>query len=123
MPFDVVNGSVTFQEYINSVLREYLDSLCIVNLDNIVIYSIDPAQYTNDVRAVLKRLLKYGLFVKLEKYIFRVKERSFWGFCLQLRELKWSLVECLLLQNSTSPQLSEKFKYSSGLPISTNASL
>ena len=112
MPFGVVNGPATFQGYINSVLREYLDRLCIAYLDDILIYSVDPAQHTNDVRVVLKRLLKYGLFVKLEKCVFRVKEISFWGSCLRLTESKWSLVECLLLQNGLNLQLLEKFKYS-----------
>lgn len=70
MPFGVVNGPATFQGYINSVLREYLDRFCIAYLDDILIYSVDPSQHTNDVRAVLKRLLKHGLFVKLENVYF-----------------------------------------------------
>ncbi len=88
MPFGVVNGPATFQGYINSVLREYLDRLCIAYLDDILIYSVDPAQHTNDVRAVLKRLLKHGLFVKLEKCVFRVKEISFLGFLLTTEGVK-----------------------------------
>ena len=88
MPFGVVNGPATFQGYINSVLREYLDRLCIAYLDDILIYSVDPAQHTNDIRAVLKRLLKHGLFVKLEKCVFRVKEISFLGFLLTTEAVK-----------------------------------
>lgn len=49
MPFGLVNGPATFQGYINSVLRKYLDRLCIAYLDDILIYSVDPAQHTNDV--------------------------------------------------------------------------
>lgn len=88
MPFGVVNSPATFQEYINSVLREYLDRLCIAYLDDIFIYSVDPAQHTNDVQAVLKRLLKHGLFVKLEKCVYHVKEISFLGFLLTTEEVK-----------------------------------
>ena len=53
MSFGVVNGLATFQGYINSVLREYLDRLYIAYSDDILIYSVDPGQHTNDVRAVL----------------------------------------------------------------------
>ncbi len=82
MPFGVVNGPATFQGYINSVLQEYLDRLCIAYWDDILIYSLDFSQYTNDVQAVLKRPLKYRLFVKLEKYVFSLEEISFLGFLL-----------------------------------------
>ena len=88
MPFGVVNGPVIFQGYINSVLREYLGRLCIAYLDNIFIYSVDPAQHTNDIRAVLKRLLKYEIFVKLEKSVFCVMEISFLGFLLTTKRVK-----------------------------------
>ncbi len=74
MPFGIVNGPATFQGYINSVLREYLDRLCISYLNDILVYSLDLMQHTNDVRAVLKRLLKHGLFLKLEKCVFRMEE-------------------------------------------------
>lgn len=54
MPFDIVNGSTTFQRYINSLLQEYLDRLYIFYLDDILINFVDFAQYINNVRAVLK---------------------------------------------------------------------
>ncbi len=85
MPFGVVNGPATFQGYINSVLREYLDRLCIAYLDDILVYSLDLTQNKNDFRAVLKRLLKHRLFVKLEKYIFCVEEISFLGSLLTIK--------------------------------------
>lgn len=72
MPFGVVNCPVTFQGYINSVLHRYLDLYCIVYLDNIFIYSEDLKTNVIHVRKIQKRLLKQGLFVKLEKYVFEV---------------------------------------------------
>lgn len=65
-----------------------MDRLCIAYLDDILIYSVDPTQHTNDVQAVLKRLLKHGLFVKLEKCVFRVKEILFLGFLLTTEGVK-----------------------------------
>ena len=88
MPFEVVNGQATFQGYINSVLREYLDILCIAYLNDILIYSVDPSKHIEAVRQVLKSLLKHGLFVKLEKYVFSVTEISFLGFILTTEGVK-----------------------------------
>lgn len=82
MPFGVVNGPATFQGYINSALRDYLDLFCIAYLDDILIYSENAKTHTQDVRRVLERLLKHGLFVKLEKCVFGVSEISFLGFVL-----------------------------------------
>lgn len=59
------------------MLREYLDNLYIAYLDDIFIYFVDLIQYTNNVRTVFKRFLKYGLFVKLEKYVFYIKKNHF----------------------------------------------
>ena len=77
-----------FRGYINSVLREYHDRLCIAYLDAFLVYSLDLTQNTNNVRAVLKRLLKYELFVKLEKCIFLLEEISFLKFTLTTKEVR-----------------------------------
>ncbi len=65
MPFGVVNSPATFQRYIHCILWEYLDRLCIAYLNNILVYCMDLTQNTDDVREVLKRLLKDVLLVKL----------------------------------------------------------
>ncbi len=86
MFFGVINSSAIFQGYINSILQKYLDKLCIAYLDDIFVYFVDPTQYTNNDRAVLKLLLKYELFVNLEKCVLYVKRYHFWNSCLQMKE-------------------------------------
>lgn len=49
---------------------------------------MDLAQHINDVQAVLKCLLKHGLFVKLKKCVFCVKEILFLGFLLIIEKVK-----------------------------------
>ena len=88
MPFSVVNGSATFQGYINLILREYLDLLCIAYLDDILIYLVDPTNYSENVQKVLKRFLKHGFFVKLEKCVFSMPEISFLGFIFTMEGVK-----------------------------------
>ncbi len=88
MPFGVVNGPAIFQKYINSVLYDYLDLTCIVYLDDILIYSQNAKTDAQDVRKLLKRLLKHGLFVKLKKCVFGVLEIDFLGFILPIEGVK-----------------------------------
>lgn len=89
MPFGVVNGSATFQRYIlilcyASIWIDYALLIWMI----FFIYSVDPADHINDVRAILKRLLKYELFVKLKKCVFHMKEISFLGFLLTTERVK-----------------------------------
>ena len=77
MPFSLTNVPASFQSYIHEVLHEYLDIFVIVFLDNILIYSIDESQHEQHVRIVLKALLVAGLFMKLLKCLFSVKQVPF----------------------------------------------
>ena len=80
MPFGLANAPATFQGYINHVLCDFLDVFCIVYLDDILVYSNNEEEHTIHVRKVLERLLKHGLFGKLEKCVFHVNEVGFVGF-------------------------------------------
>ena len=39
MPFGLTNAPITFQAFINNILREYLDVFVVVYLDDILVYS------------------------------------------------------------------------------------
>lgn len=91
MLFGVVNSSATFQGYINSVLHDYLNLFCIAYLNNILIYLENVKSHTKNVRKVLEYLLKHGLFIKLEKYVFSVLELSFLGFIFTTKGVKIDL--------------------------------
>ncbi len=65
-----------------------MDLISIAYLDDILIYSQNAKTYTQDVIKVLERLLKHGLFVKLEKCVFGVSKISFLGFILTTEGVK-----------------------------------
>ena len=104
MPFGIVNGPTTFQGYINLVLCEYLDLFCIAYLNDILIYLEDIKSHSNDVRKILERLLKHGLFVKLEKCIFRVAEISFLRFILTIEGVKLDPTRVLIIKEWPLPK-------------------
>ena len=43
--FDLYNGSVSFQRYINNILFDYLNNFCIIYVNNIFIYSENLKDY------------------------------------------------------------------------------
>ena len=54
--FNLTNGPVTYQRYINDILFKYLDVFYIAYLDDILIYSKDPLKYKLYAKLVLERL-------------------------------------------------------------------
>ena len=83
MPFGLCNVPAIFQFYINDVLRDFLDDFCVVYLDDVFIY-IDGTheEHVQYVCQVLQCLLDHGLYVKLEKCEFHVREIKFLGFII-----------------------------------------
>ncbi len=77
MPYGVVNGPATFQDYIIFFLQDYLDIPYITNLDHILIYSLNPKTYKDDVSCILKQLLKQSVSVNLPIYILGVLKLDF----------------------------------------------
>ena len=77
---------------------------CIAYLDDILIYSQNTKIYPQDVRKVLERLLKHGLFVKLEKYVFGVSEISFLGSVLTIECVKMDLSQVSTIEEWPMPK-------------------
>ena len=79
MPFGLTNTPASFQQYINEALREHLDIFIIAYLDDILIFSDSYEEHVQHVRAVLKKLEKASLWLKLKKCKFHVQETEFLG--------------------------------------------
>lgn len=73
-------------------MRKYLNLFCIAYLNNILIYLEDIKSHTYNIKKVLKYLLKYKLFVKLEKCVFEVSKISFLDFILITKGVKMDLL-------------------------------
>ena len=80
MPFGLANAPATFQAYINHAMQGLLDVVCVVYLDDILIYSADANTHRADVKRILDRLRKFGLYASLKKCQFETKEVEFLGF-------------------------------------------
>ena len=79
LPFGLINGPSTFQQYMNDVLWEHLDDFCQAYLDDILIYSRTGSEHRKHVRWVLEQLRNAGLQVDIKKCEFDVQETVFLG--------------------------------------------
>eukprot|EP00833_Pecoramyces_ruminatium_P008925 jgi/Orpsp1_1/1182957/evm.model.c7180000083281.1 len=87
MPFGLRNAPSVFQRFIQDVLDETIGIYVQVYLDDIIIYSKNKEEHIQHVRIVLQLLIKNGLFAKLEKCEFHVKETTFLGFTVSINGL------------------------------------
>jgi len=59
--FGLYNGPVSFQHYVNDILREYLDDFYIIYLDDILIYSEFKIEHEIHVRYILQKFREADL--------------------------------------------------------------
>jgi hypothetical protein len=88
MSFKLTNAPVTFQAYINKILKGFLDITCVAYLNNIYIYSDSIKEYAKYVRKIFDRLKKTKLYVKLSKYEFDKKKIIFLKYVIGVHEIR-----------------------------------
>lgn len=82
MSFRLCNALVTFQAFINNVLREYLDVFCIAYLDDILVYSNTKEEHIHHVGKVLKKLQQAGLYLNINKCDFHTTRVKYLGLII-----------------------------------------
>ena len=70
MPFGLTNALVAFMDLMNRVFNPYLDKFVIVFIDDILVYSGNPEEHTEHLRAVLQILRERQLYAKFSKFQF-----------------------------------------------------
>ena len=81
MPFSLANAPVTFQGFINNILRDLLDHcIIIIYVDDILVYSDDLVQHREHIQEILKQLQQYGLFAKGNKCEWHKDSVEFLGY-------------------------------------------
>lgn len=82
MPFGLTNAPATFQEFIQSILRDLLDQGVVVYIDDILIYSKTMEEHQRLVTEVLRRLATHNLAAAADKCVFHVHEVEFLGYII-----------------------------------------
>ena len=89
MFFRLTNSLVTFQTIMNEILQDLTNTGKVVSFINNIIIGIEgEKEYDEIVKEVVKRLAENHLYVKSEKYKWKVKEVGFLGVVIELEGIK-----------------------------------
>ena len=76
--FGLTNSLVTFQAMMNDLLRDLVvEEKVAVFIDDVMITTETEKEHDEIVEEVLRKMEKNDLFVKLEKYVWKVREVGF----------------------------------------------
>jgi len=89
MFFGLTNSLVIFQAIMNDILRNLIDTGDIVAfMDNMLVGTENKKKHNKIVEEVLKRMEDSNLYIKPEKYVWKVKEIDFLGLVIGTEEIK-----------------------------------
>ena len=89
MFFEITNSPATFQTIINEILRDIINKGKVAAfVDNILVRTETEEEYDKIIEKVLRRLEENNLYVKLEKYIQKVKKIGFLGVVIRSNNIE-----------------------------------
>ena len=89
MFFGMTNLPATFQTMINEILRDMINKEKVVAfVNNMLVKTETEEEHNKIVEEVLRRLEKNNLYVKLEKYIWKVQKVGFLEIIIELNGIK-----------------------------------
>jgi len=91
MFFNLINASITFQTFVNNILRRYLNQFVILYLNDILVYSKTKKEHVQHVKKILQTLKKVDLRIKSEKSEFHVQSVQFLKFIVMFQSLRMNL--------------------------------
>ena len=80
----------------------------IIYFNNIFIYFKLKEDYYAHVKIIIKRLKKYKLYIKLNKYFFNIKEVEFLRFIISIIKVKPDFNKILIIKKWLKPELFHK---------------
>ena len=76
--FGLTNSLVTFQMMINEILWDLINTGEVVSfIDNIIVEMEEKEEYNKVVKEVVRKLAENNLYIKLEKYKWKVRKVEF----------------------------------------------
>jgi len=89
MSFRLTNIVATFYIMMNNLLRNLINSGSVAFfMDNVSVAMDTDKRHDEILEEVLKRIKENYLYVKLEKYIWKIKDVEFLGVMLELDRVK-----------------------------------
>jgi len=89
MFFGLTNSLATFQAMMNELLRDLVNMGKIaVFIDNVMVRTEGEEGHDKLIEEVIRRLAENNLYVKLEKYKWKIREVKFLGVVIGLKGIK-----------------------------------
>ena len=79
-------------------MSEIVDYFIIIYFNDIFVYFKLKEDYYIHVRIVIKRLKKYKLYIKLNKYFFDIEEIEFLKFIISIIKMKLDFNRILIIE-------------------------
>ena len=87
--FGLTNSLATFQTMMNELLRDLINTGKVAAfIDNVIVGIEDEERYDELVAEIIKKLEENDLYVKLEKYKWKIREVGFLGVVIGLEGIK-----------------------------------
>ncbi len=100
--FELINNSVSFQQYMNDILWNFLNDFYQVYLDDILIYSKTQQKHKQHVKMILNRLQKADLQMNIWKCEFNVEEIIFLEVIVSKQDLRMNFIKVKVIVNWTT---------------------
>jgi len=104
IPEGLTNAPAVFQRFMNDIFADMLDVCVVVYLDDILIYSSDKATHHKQVKEVLRRLQKHGLYAKPEKCEFDCDRVEYLGYIMSPAGLTMASDKVQVIQDWPEPR-------------------
>ena len=89
MFFRLTNSLATFQTIMNEILWNLINTREVVSfIDSIIVGTEEEKGYNEIVEEVIKRLTENNLYMKLEKYKWKIREVGLLGVVMGLKRIK-----------------------------------
>jgi hypothetical protein len=103
MLFKLCNAPVSFQTFINRILRTFLGKFVVVYLNNIVVYSDSTEEHLRYFTQVFEVIRKYTLYAKPSKCIFAVLCLEFCGYLIENRIIRFLSSKVAIIKEWPTP--------------------
>ena len=91
MFFNLYNVSITFQIFINNVLKKYLNVFYITYFNDILIYNNIKEKHLHYINKMLNKLQKAELYFDINKYDFHIIRIKYLNLIIIIDEIEINL--------------------------------
>ena len=91
--FELINGSIIYQQYMNDILFEYLNDFYQAYLNDILIYNRIKKDHVKHIRLVLQKLREVDLQINILKCEFHVQKTKFLNLLVFIDGLRMNSIK------------------------------